>query len=129
MPTKQSKEENERFLNNAVTSTYKKVNKSIKKKIGMAGKHILKNNENLNRVEINGESNCFFTLKNHKNNFANNPQVRLMNPAKNELGKISKVTLEKSCSTKSQIKKFINFQFLTSKSFTHRLKNNYWKKL
>ena len=61
----------------------------------MAGKQILKNNEILNRIEINGENNCFFTLKDHKDNFANNPQVRLINPAKNELGRISKVILDK----------------------------------
>ena len=48
----------------------------------MAGKQILKNNEILNRVKINGKNNCFFTLKNHKDNFANNPQVRLVNAAK-----------------------------------------------
>ena len=68
---------------------------SIKKKINMAGKQILKNNEVLNRVEINGENNCFFTLKDHKDSFANNPLVRLINPAKNELGRISEVILDK----------------------------------
>ena len=57
--------------------------------------NFLKNNEILNRVEINGENNCFFILKDHKDNFANNPQVRLINPAKNELGKITKVILDK----------------------------------
>ena len=61
----------------------------------MADKQILKNNEILRRVEINGENNCFFTLKYHKYNFANKQQVRLINPAKNELGKIIKVTLDK----------------------------------
>ena len=71
-----SKEEHEQLLTNAVTSTYKNANNSIKKKINMAGKQILKNNEILNRVEINGENNCFFTLKDHKDNFASNPQVR-----------------------------------------------------
>ena len=60
----------------------------------MAGKQILKINGILNRVEINGENNCFFTLKDHKDNFANNPQVRLINAAKNELGRISKVILD-----------------------------------
>ena len=89
-----SKEQHE-LLTNAVTSNYKKANNSIKKKINMAGKQILKNNEILNRIEINGENNCFFTLKDHKDNFANNPQVRLINPAKNELGRISKVILDK----------------------------------
>ena len=90
-----SKEEHEELLANAVTSSYKTANKSINKKINMAGKQILKYNEILNRIEINGESNCFFTLKEHKDNFANNPQVRLINPAKNELERISKVILDK----------------------------------
>ena len=35
------------------------------------------------------------TLKDHKDNFANNHQVRLINPAKNELGRISKIILYK----------------------------------
>ena len=61
----------------------------------MAGKQILKNNETLNRIEINGENNWFFTLRDHKDKFANNPQVRLINPAKNELERISKVILDK----------------------------------
>ena len=90
-----SKEEHERFLNNAVTSTYKKANISIKKEINMAGKQIFKKNEILSRVEINGENNCFFTLKYHKYNFANKRQVRLINPAKNKFGRIIKVTLDK----------------------------------
>ena len=54
----------------------------------MAGKNFLKNNEILNRIGINGENNCCFTLKDHKDNFANNSQVRLINPAKNEPGRI-----------------------------------------
>ena len=51
-----SKEEHEQLLTNAVTSTYKKTNNSIKKKINMAGKQILKNNEILYRVETNASS-------------------------------------------------------------------------
>ena len=44
----------------------------------MAGKQILKNNKILKHIEINGENNCFFTLKDHNNNFDNNPdQLRL----------------------------------------------------
>ena len=90
-----SKEAHEGLLANAVTSNYKTANNTIKKKINMAGKQILENNEFLNRIETNGENNCFFTLKDHKDNFGNNPQVRLINPAKNELGRISKVILDK----------------------------------
>ena len=43
----------------------------------------------------NGKNNCFITLKDHKENFQNNPKVRLINPAKNEIGRISKNMLDK----------------------------------
>ena len=52
-----SKEEYDELLTNAVTSNYKKTSNSIKKKINMASKQILKNNEILNCIEINGENN------------------------------------------------------------------------
>ena len=41
------------------------------------------------------QSKCFFTLKDHKENFQNNPTVRLINSAKKEIGRISKVILDK----------------------------------
>ena len=49
----------------------------------------------LNRIFINGKNNCFITLKDHKANFLNNPKIRQLNPAKNELGRISKAILDK----------------------------------
>ena len=52
--------------------------------------------EVLNQLDINEESNCFFTLKNHKDNFQNNPTVKLINPTKNEIGRINKVISGKS---------------------------------
>ena len=45
-------------------------------------------------MEIDGENNSFITLKDHKENFNNNPTVRLINPAKNKLGHISKAILD-----------------------------------
>ena len=44
---------------------------------------------------VNGSNSCFITLKDHKPNFLNNPKVRLLNPAKNELGRISKFILDR----------------------------------
>jgi hypothetical protein len=37
---------------------------------------------------------AFVTLKDHKENFETNPKCRLINPAKSELGKISKIVLD-----------------------------------
>ena len=44
-------------------------------------------------MDINAEFDYFITIKDHKENFLNHPKVRLINPAKNELGRISKVIL------------------------------------
>ena len=55
----------------------------------------MKNEEALHRLDINEESNCFFILKDHKENFLNNPTFRLINPAKSEIGSVSKVILDK----------------------------------
>jgi hypothetical protein len=46
--------------------------------------------------------NAFVTVKDHKENFKTNPKFRLRNPAKSELGKISKITLD---NINSQIRK------------------------
>ena len=82
------------MIKNAITSIYKKASNNIKKQIYIDGKQIFKNREVLNRLEINGEKNSFITLKDHKENFNNNPTVRLINLAKNELGHISKTILD-----------------------------------
>ena len=79
----------------AVTSTYKKVPDKISDKINTEGKRIMENKTALNRMFINGKNNCFITLKDHKANFLNNLKTRLLNPAKNELGRISKAILDK----------------------------------
>ena len=52
------------------------------------------NNEILAQMDSNSKNTCFITLKDHKENFLNNPTVRLINPAKNELGRINKAILD-----------------------------------
>ena len=46
-----------------------------------------------NRTEQIAKQQAFITLKDHKDNFANHPTCRLINPAKSELGKVSKQIL------------------------------------
>ena len=79
----------------AITSTYEKANGNIRKRINEKGKQVVKKSLNkiINRMDVNAEFNCFIAIKNHKENFLNYPKVRLINPAKNELGKISKTIL------------------------------------
>ena len=87
---KLSNDEYNNLLPSAITSLYKKASQKIKDQINKEGKRILNKREILSRIEINGTSNCFLTLKDHKENFLNNPIVRLLNPTKNEVGRISK---------------------------------------
>ena len=103
-----SKDQYNTLLNNSLTSTDKKSSINIKKKIN--GRNILKDKEVIQRMDINGESNCFITLKDHKENFQNNPSVRLLNPAKNELGRLSKFIIQ-----------------AVSKELRHKLNMSQWK--
>ena len=80
---------------NFITSTYKKANSNIKKQINKVGKNLVRDKEVRKRMETNEESNSFITIKDYKENFDNHPTVRLINPAKNELGRISKLILDK----------------------------------
>ena len=78
-------DEYKKLTTEAVTSTYKKVPDKINDKINTEGKRIMENKTALNRMFINGKNNCFITLKDHKENFLNNPKTRLINPAKKGL--------------------------------------------
>jgi hypothetical protein len=90
-----SKDEYNHLLKNAITSTYKKADQNLNHQINTESKRILINHDVFSKIELNSTSNCFFTLKDHKVNFLNNPTVRLLNPAKNEVGRISKIVLSK----------------------------------
>ena len=50
--------------------------------INKEGIKYAKQDDIFDRIEINGTSNCFITLKDHKENFVNHPTMRLINPAK-----------------------------------------------
>ena len=82
------------LLRNAITTRYKKVNKSIGTKINKERIKFAKQADILDKIEINGTGNSFITLKDHKENFTNHPTTRLINPSKNEIGRISKHILD-----------------------------------
>jgi hypothetical protein len=51
------------------------------------------------RMFRTSQQDCFITLKDHKSNFREKPQVRTLNPAKPELGRVSKKILEQKIET------------------------------
>ena len=89
------KGEYEQMRRNAVTSQYKKASAKIKDQIEKGSAKFAKDAGVLERMDQSGNNNCFVTLKDHKENFQNNPTTRLINPAKNEIGRISKIVLDK----------------------------------
>ena len=97
------------MLNDTIT-TYKKASNNIHNKINMDRKKFMKDKDILNRMLTNGKNECLIMLKDHKPSFKNNLKVRLINPANNEIGQISK-----------NIRNKINHQLRDS------LKINQWK--
>ena len=76
-------------------------------------------------MQANGENNCFISLKDHKENLQNNPTVRLINPAKNKLGKISKVIFDKINKNIENLQLNGKIQILSSMGLLKSKKNTY----
>ena len=55
--------------------------------------------------DANGRTNCFVTLKDHQEIFINHTTTRLINPAKNKIGRISKQILDQITSKLCEILK------------------------
>ena len=89
-----TKEEYVKMGRNAITSTYKKTNNNIKKRIDFKGKKIVENVDEEILDRMDSKNTCNITLNDHKKNFWNNLTVRLINPAKDEVGKISKAIVD-----------------------------------
>ena len=90
-----TKEEYQTFRTNAVTSKYKKASEKLKERIDKGGVKFAKQAGIISRMEVSAKNNAFITLKDHKENFENNPTTRLINHAKNEIGRLSKAILDR----------------------------------
>ena len=87
------------LLQKNITKTYKKVSPNTTTSIELEAKEIAKRLDLDDRVNTTAKREAFITLKDHKPNFVNNPTCRLINPAKSEIGKISKKILDRVNST------------------------------
>ena len=88
---KLDKESHKKLLTENVTKSYRKADEHS---INLISRDFKKITNNLNlgdRMEATAEKPAFITLKDHKDNFLNNPSCRLINPAKSNLGKVSKI--------------------------------------
>jgi hypothetical protein len=84
-----------KLLQKNITKTYKKITPDTASSINNEAKDIATKLNLADRINITAEREAFITLKDHKPNFKNNPTCRLINPAKSEIGKVSKQLLDR----------------------------------
>ena len=87
------KEKQKELLLKAVHDTYKKGSEAVEEEMNQDARAFATRLEVEDRVFRTERREALFTLKDHKDNFANNPEVRLLNPTKPELGRVSKQKL------------------------------------
>ena len=92
---KLEKEHYTKLLQENITKDYQKADKEEKKQIDIEAKRISKQLSLADKIECMAEKDAFLTLKDHKDNFINQPKCRLINPAKSQIGKISSQILKK----------------------------------
>jgi hypothetical protein len=83
-----------------------------------------------NRIDVMAETEAFITLKDHKDNFESKPKCRLINPAKSELGKVSKVILDsinQKIRSTTDVNQWINSQSVINwfKEIEHKSRYNF----
>ena len=92
---KVEKDQYQKHFKENITKTYKKsTNKKIEK-INYTAKQITEKLSTANRVPMLEETEAYITIKDHKSEFPNKIQCRLINQSKSSIGKISKVILDR----------------------------------
>ena len=82
-------DEYSKLLMENVTKDYKKADPTLIVDVNNKAKAIADTIGLSNRIEVTKPREAYITLKDHKDNFLNNPKCRLINPTKSEIGKIS----------------------------------------
>ena len=87
--------EYDKLMKENITKTYRKSDSEKVQKINIETKNVVKNLKIIDRLDKMQETQSYLTIKDHKDNFPNRVQCRLINPSKTDIGKISKHILDK----------------------------------
>ena len=90
-----TKEEYEKYLLENVTKIYKRTTRSKINRINIEAKNIFTKLGIEGRAKRLSEANAYITVKDQKEEFPEKPSFRLIKPSKSEIGKISKIILDK----------------------------------
>ena len=91
------KEKYRQMICKEVVKNYKKAPPNLEKELNEEAKMLAHKLGIVDRVEKYNSKNCFITIKDHKSNFKTNPECRLINPAKTQIGRISKIIVQEIC--------------------------------
>ena len=83
------KEDYNKLLNDNITKDYRKSNSNLVVSINKETKQRATELQLGDRMDKMAERKAFISMKDHMANFPNNIQCRLMNPARNNLGKVT----------------------------------------
>ena len=100
-----SKNEYKKLIADSITKIYKRAEEGTVEILNKEAKDIAQSLKLGDRIQCMAEKHAFVTLKDHKENFRSNPKCRLLNPAKSEIGIISKNILQKAM---TEIKSAVN---------------------
>ena len=92
---KVTKDKYKDMMDQNITKDYKKGDKEIIDSVNKGDKQIAVDLELEDRIYAFSERDAFLTIKDHKPNYMNNTKCRLINPAKSEMGKVSKIILSR----------------------------------
>ena len=77
-----------------VVKNYKKAPPDLEKELNSEAKILTHRLGIVGRVEKYNTKNCFITIKDHESDFKTNPECRLINPAKTQIGRVSKIIVQ-----------------------------------
>ena len=79
---------------NEVIKHYRKAPPHLEKEFNSEAKMLASKLGIVDRVEKYNTKNCFITIKDYKSDFKRNPGCRPINPAKTQIGKVSKIIVQ-----------------------------------
>ena len=82
-----------------VVKNYKKAPPDLEKELNSEAKMLTHRLGIVDRVEKYNTKNCFIPIKDHKSDFKTNPECRLINPAKRQIVRVSKIIVQEICNS------------------------------
>ena len=82
-----------------VVKRYRKAPPDLEKELNSEAKMLAHRLGIVDRVEKYNTKICFVTIKDHKSDFKTNPECRLINPDKTQIGRVSKIIVQDICAS------------------------------